>query len=70
MCASEKGKAMERPVKEHMSHLEQRILTLNQEIMQNRLTKSERNRLQSEIRAAETALRHYRKALEIEKQLV
>lgn len=61
---------MDRPVKEHISHLEQRILTLNQEIMQNRLTKSERNRLQSEIRAAETALQYYHKALEIEKQLV
>ena len=60
---------MDRPLKEHVFFLEQRVRDLNQEIMQNRLTKAKRNRVQSEIRAAELALRHYRKALEIEHQL-
>jgi hypothetical protein len=60
---------MERPLREHMAHLEQRIRELNQEIMQNRLTKEERNRMESEIRAAELALSYYRKALAIEHSL-
>lgn len=60
---------MDRPLKEHVASLEQRIQNLNREIMQNRLTKIERNRVEAEIRAAESALRHYRKALEIEHQL-
>ena len=49
--------------------LEERIKTLNQEIMRNRLSKIERNHVESEIRAAESALQHYNKALEIERRL-
>jgi hypothetical protein len=37
--------------------------------MENRRTQIERNRLESEIRAAQLALTHYRKALELEQQL-
>lgn len=60
---------MERPLKEHLAYLEQHIHELAQEIMQNRLSAGERNRLEAEIRAAETALDYYRKALAIEKTL-
>jgi uncharacterized protein YigA (DUF484 family) len=60
---------MERPVKDHISHLEERIQDLNKQIMENRRTQNERNRLESEIRAAELALVYYRKALELEQQV-
>jgi hypothetical protein len=60
---------MERRLKEHLAFLELQIQKLDQEIMQNSLTKAERNHLQSEIRAAELALSYYRKAFEIEKKL-
>ena len=60
---------MERPVKDHISHLEQRLDELNKQIMENRRTQIERNRIESEIRAAEMALTYYRKALELERQI-
>lgn len=60
---------MERPVKDHISHLEQRIEELNKQIMENTRTQNERNRFESEIRAAELALVYYRKALELEQQV-
>jgi len=60
---------MERPVKEHIYVLERRVQKLNRLIMDNRRTQKERNRLESEIRAAQLALDHYRKALELEKQI-
>jgi hypothetical protein len=37
--------------------------------MENTLTQKQRNRLESEIRAAELALGYYRKALELEKRV-
>jgi hypothetical protein len=60
---------MERPVKDHISHLEQRIDELNKQIIEDRRTQDERNRIESEIRAAELALVYYRKALELEQQV-
>jgi len=61
---------MNRTVKEHIALLEQRIRDLHDYIMENRLTQVERNRTDAEIRAAELALSYYRKALELEQQLV
>jgi uncharacterized protein YlxW (UPF0749 family) len=60
---------MERPVKEHIYFLERRVQKLNRLIMDNTRTQEERNRLESEIRAAQLALDHYRKALELERQV-
>jgi hypothetical protein len=37
--------------------------------MEDRRTQIDRNRIESEIRAAQSALTHYRKALELEQQL-
>jgi uncharacterized protein YigA (DUF484 family) len=60
---------MDRPLREHITHLEQRLRDLNTQIMENRRTQAESNRLQAEIRFAEMALVYYRKALELEKQI-
>jgi hypothetical protein len=60
---------MDRPLREHVSHLEQRLRLLNNQLMEASRTIVERNRIESEIRAAELALVYYRKALELEKQL-
>jgi hypothetical protein len=60
---------MDRPLNEHLSFLENRVQTLNRLLMANSQTQAERNRLESEIRAAELALTHYRKAVELEKQV-
>jgi uncharacterized protein YigA (DUF484 family) len=60
---------MDRPLREHITHLEQRLRDLNTQIMENRRTQAESNRLQAEIRLAEMALVYYRKALELEKQI-
>jgi hypothetical protein len=60
---------MERPLKEHISFLESRVLKLNRLVMENMRTQAERNRLEAEIRAADLALAYYRKALELEKKI-
>ncbi|HMH02551.1 MAG TPA: hypothetical protein VK555_14125 [Terriglobales bacterium] len=60
---------MERPLKDHISRLEQAIQSLNRDIMENRRTLTERNRIEADIRAAEMALAHYRAAFELEKKI-
>jgi hypothetical protein len=60
---------MDRTLGEHISHLELRLQELNAQIMENRRTQIERNRLESEIRAAQLALTYYRKAQELEQQV-
>ena len=60
---------MDRTLREHISHLEQKLQALNHQIMENRRTQAERNRIESEIRAAQLALTYYRKALELEQQV-
>jgi hypothetical protein len=60
---------MDKPLKEHISRLEQRIQALNEQIMSNRLRQEERNRLEAEIRAANLAITHYKAAIELEKSL-
>jgi uncharacterized protein YigA (DUF484 family) len=59
---------MDRPLRDHISHLENRLQKLNQQIMDNRRTQIERNHIEAEIRAAQMALTYYRKALELERQ--
>jgi hypothetical protein len=60
---------MKRLVIEHITFLERRVHKLNRLIMENRRTQAERNRLESEIRAAEMVLGYYRKALDLESQI-
>jgi hypothetical protein len=60
---------MDRPLRDHISYLEIRLRELNREIMENRRSQEERNRLESEIRAANLALSYYREALNLEKQI-
>ena len=60
---------MDRPLQEHLNHLEQRLQVLNQELMESARTLAERNRIQGDIRAAELALIYYRQALELEKKV-
>lgn len=60
---------MDRSVGEHISRLEQRLRELNTELMEEGQTRVERNRVESEIRAAELALVCYRQALELERQI-
>lgn len=56
-------------MREHISSLEQKILDLNQQMMEGRRTLLERNRIASDIRAAELALAYYRAALHVEGRL-
>jgi hypothetical protein len=60
---------MDRTLREHVTGLEQRLRALNAQIMENAKSLPERNRIESEIRAAEMALSYYRKALELEQQI-
>lgn len=61
---------MDRTLRDHIAHLEERIHALNGQLMHDdKGTLMERNRIESEIRAAEMAIDYYRKALELEKQI-
>jgi hypothetical protein len=53
----------------HISYLEQTLDSLHEKVMDEERTRAERNRIESEIRAAELALVYYKKALELEQQL-
>jgi hypothetical protein len=57
---------MDRTLREHISELEQRIRDLNTKSMENQLTQTERNRVESELRVAQQALNFYREGLELE----
>ena len=59
---------MNKPVGEHIKDLEQQQLLLNTRLM-NEDDFAERNRLESELRAVESALTLYRSALEIEQRI-
>ena len=56
---------MYRTVQEHLQKLEQRLGEISGRIMIEH-NKSKRNQLESELRAIESAITHYRSALEIE----
>jgi ABC-type protease/lipase transport system fused ATPase/permease subunit len=60
---------VDRPLKEHIAFLERHIQLLSHDIMENRRSLHERNRIEAEIRAAQAALAHYRAALELEQKL-
>jgi len=60
---------MDRTLRQHINHLEERIKHLSDELMDERRTQVERNRIQAEIRVAELALTHYRTALALEGEI-
>jgi hypothetical protein len=60
---------MDRPLRDHIRYLEDRIHDLSEKLMNAGLSQPERNRIEAELRAAQLALTHYRAALELEKTL-
>jgi hypothetical protein len=60
---------MDRTLRDHIAHLDTRLRELTTQIMDNTRTLAERNRIESEIRAAELAISYYKKALELEGQV-
>jgi len=59
---------MDLTVRQHIDTLEIRLRNLNAEFM-DETDSDRRNHLEAEIRAAESALSHFRSALELEKAL-
>jgi hypothetical protein len=45
------------------------VRSLHEEVMRNRLSQEERNRIEAEIRAATLALTHYKAAFDLERSL-
>ena len=60
---------MDRPLSQHITELERRIRQLSQDVMLNRKTREERNRMEAELRVAQQALAHYRDAIKLEQEL-
>ena len=60
---------MDRPLREHISELQRKLQELNRQIMENARNHAQRNRIESEIRAAELAITYYTKAIELETQI-
>lgn len=59
------GSRMDKTVRQHLEELEQRMKIINSRIMDEH-DLANRNNLQSELRAVESAITLYRSALEIE----
>jgi hypothetical protein len=57
---------MNKPLRQHIAELEKRVQQISQDIMLNRKTQIERNRLESELRVAQQALEHYQQAIKLE----
>ena len=60
---------MEKPVKQHILELQTRVRQLSQDLMENRKTREERNRIEAELRVTQQALSHYLEAIKLETQL-
>lgn len=60
---------MDQTLRMHVEFLKQQLQMFNQKLMENGLPIAERNRIESEIRAALLALEHYQKALALEESL-
>jgi hypothetical protein len=59
---------MDRTVREHLDDLEQKLLALNDRMMDERDV-DKRNELEAELRAVQSAVVLYRSALEVESRL-
>ena len=60
---------MDKPLRQHISELESRVRQLSHEMMLNHKSRTERNRMETELRVAQQALEHYRHAMKLEAQL-
>ena len=60
---------MEKPVKQHILELQTRVRQLSQDLMENRKTREERNRIEAELRVTQQAMSHYLEAIKLETQL-
>lgn len=60
---------MNEALKLHIEFLEQQLQSLHQKVMDDGFTAQERNQIESEIRAAQLALDHYKKAFDLEESL-
>ena len=60
---------MDKPLRHHIVELEKRVQQLSREMMRNRKTLGQRNRLESELRVAQQALTHYQQAIKLETKL-
>ncbi len=54
---------------QHIRRLQHRLEALNEEIMRTGISLEQRNKIESDIRAVNLALDHYRAALEIEQSI-
>lgn len=61
---------MDRPLRDHLITLHQLIQELNHQLTENGLTEVERNRVEAVIQSAQLAVEHFRKAIELEAQLI
>ena len=59
---------MDRTVREHLDELEQKLLALNEKMM-DESNLGKRNKLEAELRAVQSAVVLYRSALEVESRL-
>ena len=66
--SGELARVMNRTLAEHIGSLETKLNSISTQIMQENDT-HKRNHLESELRAVEAALAHYRSALAIESRL-
>ncbi len=60
---------MNRTLGEHIAELESRIRRLNEEAMEQHLSRVDLNRIEADIRATNLALTHFRTAIDLERQL-
>ncbi|HWY70452.1 MAG TPA: hypothetical protein VNX88_17425 [Terriglobales bacterium] len=60
---------MKKPLKHHITELKKRVQQLSQTMMQDHITRTERNLLEAELRVAQQALEHYEEAVKLEAQL-
>ena len=67
-CPRRNTEIMDRTVREHLDDLEQKLLALNEGMMDQR-NLHKRNELEAELRAVQSAVALYRSALEVESRL-
>ena len=60
---------MDRTVGEHIAEMENRLKLLNEEIMHNELSRARWNQIETEIRAVNLVLTHFRSALALEREI-
>lgn len=60
---------MQRPLQEHIAHLEKKIVILKQEIRNNHLPPYQRTQLELDLANAEDALKQFRKAVALEQNI-